>query len=368
MSHFVERKENNCLNCGAVVYGRYCHVCGQENVEPKETFWHLVTHFVYDITHFDGKFFSTVKYLLFKPGFLSHEYIIGRRMRYLNPIKMYVFVSAFFFLFFFSIVKPSVENKKETEQLNYQDVRAEIEERIKQLKSDINDKDNPESARKIMENQLQLFQEDLRSLAKDTTNLSDLNYNKEKEINSAFKKYKDLATYDSAQKSLPLQERDNWLKRMVVRKAIQLQLKYKEDNTELFKALFERFRHSFPQLFFVSLPVFALLLKLLYIRKKNFYYVDHVIYSVHLYCAMFILLFIVLSISQIEHFRYLQWLHYFTVPLILYIIWYQYKSLRNFYDQRRSKTILKYLLLLIMSLAVMSVLFIAFLVLSVLNL
>ncbi|MCW3112565.1 MAG: hypothetical protein JWR18_961 [Segetibacter sp.] len=69
MSHFKERKEKNCLNCNAQVQGRYCQVCGQENVEPKETFGHLVTHLIYDITHLDGKFFSSLKYLLFKPGF-----------------------------------------------------------------------------------------------------------------------------------------------------------------------------------------------------------------------------------------------------------------------------------------------------------
>ena len=69
------RKETDCLNCGAMVQGRYCHVCGQENTEPKETFWHMVTHFFYDITHFDGSFFVTLKDLFSSPGFLSREYM-----------------------------------------------------------------------------------------------------------------------------------------------------------------------------------------------------------------------------------------------------------------------------------------------------
>src|SRR5580765_5473780 len=85
--------------------GRYCHVCGQENVEPKESFWHLLTHFFNDITHFDGKFFTTLKDLLFRPGFLSKEYVIGRRASYLNPVRMYVFTSAIFFLLFFSFFR-----------------------------------------------------------------------------------------------------------------------------------------------------------------------------------------------------------------------------------------------------------------------
>ena len=69
---------------------------------PHETFWHMVKHFLYDITHFDSKFFDSMKYLLFKPGFLPQEYIKGRRASYLNPVKKYVFTSAVFFLLFFS--------------------------------------------------------------------------------------------------------------------------------------------------------------------------------------------------------------------------------------------------------------------------
>src|SRR5687768_17786211 len=102
MSHLTERKEKNCLNCNAIVQGRYCQVCGQENIVPQESFRHLVLHFIYDITHFDGKFFETLKYLIFKPGLISKEYIAGRRTRYLNPIRMYVFTSAIFFLIFFA--------------------------------------------------------------------------------------------------------------------------------------------------------------------------------------------------------------------------------------------------------------------------
>ena len=102
MSRLKERKEKNCLNCKAGVQGRYCHVCGQENIETKESVWDLVSHFFRDITHFDGNFFSTVKYLIIKPGFLSKEYMIGRRASYVNPVRMYIFTSAFFFLLFFT--------------------------------------------------------------------------------------------------------------------------------------------------------------------------------------------------------------------------------------------------------------------------
>ena len=110
MSHLKERTEKECLNCNAIIYGRFCQVCGQENVEPKETFLHLLRHFIEDITHFDGKFFDTLKYLLLRPGFLAYEYMRGRRNSYLNPIRMYIFTSAIFFLIYFSVNKNEAPN------------------------------------------------------------------------------------------------------------------------------------------------------------------------------------------------------------------------------------------------------------------
>ena len=104
VSHSKIRSEKICLNCGTETTGRYCPACGQENIEPKQSVWHLITHFFSDITHFDGKFFVTVKDLFVKPGFLSREICRGRRVSYLDPIRMYIFTSAIFFLIFFSMI------------------------------------------------------------------------------------------------------------------------------------------------------------------------------------------------------------------------------------------------------------------------
>src|SRR6476620_10519249 len=102
MAHNTERIGKTCLNCGTVVAGRFCQNCGQENVEPKQTAWHLVHHFFSDITHFDGKFFNSVYLLFRRPGFLSKQYLLGKRASYLDPVRMYVFTSALFFLVFFA--------------------------------------------------------------------------------------------------------------------------------------------------------------------------------------------------------------------------------------------------------------------------
>src|SRR5476651_968894 len=102
------RTENDCLNCGATLQGKFCHVCGQENLQMKESFGHMMTHAISDYFHFDDQFFNTLKPLLFKPGKLTNEYMAGKRVRYLHPVKMYIFISLIFFILLFSAGKSPI--------------------------------------------------------------------------------------------------------------------------------------------------------------------------------------------------------------------------------------------------------------------
>ncbi|WP_026751548.1 DUF3667 domain-containing protein [Sediminibacterium sp. C3] len=102
MSGLTERKEKNCLNCNATVHGRYCHVCGQENTEPREKFGHMLTHFVFDLFHFDGKFFRTMKYLLLKPGFMAQEHLRGAQDGLSSSYKtLHIYIGLFLFILFY---------------------------------------------------------------------------------------------------------------------------------------------------------------------------------------------------------------------------------------------------------------------------
>jgi hypothetical protein len=365
VSHRPERKEKDCLNCGTTVHGKYCHFCGQENAVPKETFWQLVTHFVYDLTHFDGNFFSTIKHLLFKPGFLSSEYIKGRRAKYLNPIRMYIFTSAFFFLFFFSMVKPDDAIIITGKNLTYQKVKEAIDAKQNKLQEYLQDANTTEAFRNIIIDQIALLKNDEERLKNDTTNLLQLNYYKLDVVDLSPKKYNSVKQYDSLQAILPTAEKDGWLQRKAFIQKMLLTNKYGGDMKLIFINLLDKFLHSFPQILFLSLPLLALLLQMLYIRKKNkYYYVDHVIFSVHLYCAMFIFIFLLMCFSRLEHVPYIGWISWVQVPVLIYSFWYIYKSIRKFYLQSRLKTIFKYVLLLFFSTILMSFLFGVFFIFS----
>lgn len=355
MSHIPERKEKDCLNCGTIVQGHYCQHCGQENVVPKETFWHMVTHFFYDITHFDSNFFSSIRHLVLRPGFLSEEYMRGRRASYLHPIKMYVFSSAIFFLLFFSFFKPSNAVDQVGSIPLTQEQRAE---EIRELQADL----LKDSSRKDLKLQLALLQDTSKVVTMQE--LLKLKANGGFTISFSDKEYHSFEEYDSAQQLLPSSERDGWLLRKIVKKGISINNRYKGNDEEALKKLLESFFHRLPYMLFVSLPLFALILKLVYIRRKQFFFADHGVFTIHLYVFSFITLLLVFSLAKLEEKTGWDFLGWVIFGIFVALNIYLYKAMRRFYKQGRGKTFSKYLIVAILSLLMMVLLFVIFLVFS----
>ncbi len=330
MSHLKERSEKSCLNCNADVHGRYCHVCGQENVEPVETAGHLIKHFFYDLTHFDGKFFSTLGKLIWKPGFLSAEYVAGRRARYLNPIRMYIFTSAFFFLLAFMAFtfEPGGGMVKFT--VNGQPIYHTMP--LDSLEFEKFNREHPEA--RIADREI--YNSQIDSL-KSRMHFFERSYSSREE-------------YDSLLRSGEIE--DVWLKRQWVYKEIEANNKYGKSSSELFKDFVNRVLHALPQLLFLSLPLFALVLKLLYWRQKRFYYAAHLIFSINLYIFAFIMMLFIIGVVKLEEVSGARWISYLKLLLIALIFFYEYKSLRRFYGQRRFKTIIKFFLLNVAHIAI----------------
>lgn len=332
MSGLTERKEKNCLNCNATVHGRYCHVCGQENTEPREKFGHMLTHFVFDLFHFDGKFFRTMKYLLLKPGFMAQEHLRGRRMDYLHPIRLYIFTSAFFFLFFFMVSPGKVD--------------VNIERNVNDTSS------------KQMSDSAIIAQSDSVSA----------------EILKLDKDFSSIKEYDSIQQRLPTEKRDGYIVQKLQRQYLILKEKY-PSRKNMMNKVFEVFTHQFPKMLFVSLPLFSFILFLLYARNRSYYYVDHVVFTLHFYSTVFILIFLAICLNI-----FLDWSEVYLIQsaegknylngaigseyLSLVAGYYWYRSLRNFYGQSRRKTIVKFGLQLFINMFLFSLLFLLFFLFS----
>jgi len=75
--------------------GEYCHRCGEKLPDAHDlTLKHFLHHGLHELTHFDSKIFRTVQALLFRPGFLTVEYLAGRRKRYVLPLRLFLVIFA----------------------------------------------------------------------------------------------------------------------------------------------------------------------------------------------------------------------------------------------------------------------------------
>ncbi len=355
MSHQPQRKEKNCLNCGSIVQGHYCHVCGQENIVTHQNFTGLTKHFIYDIFHFDGKFFETLKFLLFKPGFVAKEYVRGKRVKFLDPIRMYLFTSAVFFVFFFSFAQPDLKVDSADSFLTITQRQEMVRELQKRQK--INSKDSS------IIKKIELLLDTLRPVKR-----TDIDTGRRPVINFFGAQYNSLREYDSLQNLLPSKEKDGWLKQKIIKKGISVDSKYSGHVEELLRDFFESFLHRMPYLFFISLPFFALILKLLYLRRKSFFYSDHAIFTLYHYIFSFFILLIIFGVDALRRWLHLGVFDWLLFVLVVFWFYYLYKSLHNFYGQKRAKTFGQFLLLNLLGFVTMWVLFIIFLFLSIFQL
>lgn len=381
MSHLPERKEKRCLNCNAALHGRFCHVCGQQNVEPREGFWNMLTHFVFDLFHFDGKFFSTIKSLLFKPGYLSQEHLRGRRADYLHPIRMYIFTSAFFFLLFFAFnhnMEDAIQYNnvdpytRKAQMMELQELKAKYTQQIDSVRT-VKAKDSLRQLLFQVNSDEILLKTDsskyhpLRSLGDTSDNYNMIN------LTSDNTKYKTKAEYVTSQQKLPKAKQDGYLLKKLKLQQIHLNNDF-ESSREAWTEVAKNFFHQFPKMLFISLPIFAFVLYLMYIRRHKYFFSDHLVYSLHLYCAFFIIILAALvfkesfgllgkalSDSKGKAIEFGSWLSGLTFFILLF---YWYKSLRRFYAQSRRKTILKFSILLLINFFVFMILFVGFILFS----
>ena len=88
-----------CSNCGTPLAGKYCGECGQRHHEQAvHHFRHFVNEALEDLTHADSRLWQSLIALLFRPGLLTREFLDGRRVRYLPPVRLYLVVSLIFFV------------------------------------------------------------------------------------------------------------------------------------------------------------------------------------------------------------------------------------------------------------------------------
>ncbi|MDI6048054.1 DUF3667 domain-containing protein [Flavobacterium yafengii] len=256
MSKSKIRNDKTCLNCRYVVENRFCPNCGQENTDTRKTFHHLFIHFFEDLTHYENAFWRTIKNLLFKPSALTKEYLSGKRLSYLAPVRLYIFIS--FITFLLITIFPGEINSSE-KTIEKEPI---ITTKNKSFQNTISVNDSVKKNQTNSKDDIQLF-----------------NFG-----------YESVEQLDSIQKHAPESEKLSDFSYWINRK-IQI-VKGNNTQSEIIEKFISSFTHNLPKVLFVFMPIFAFFLWLFH-NKKRWYYFDHGIFTLH-YFSFLLLIFLLL--------------------------------------------------------------------------
>lgn len=293
-------EQKNCLNCGTPLAGKYCSNCGQRNLPARQDLGDLLINFVSSFYSFESKFFKTFQYLLFRPGKIVTDYNSGKRESFYHPARMYVFLSFIFFLLFTTVF--STDDMDLDEKGNFKTVQDSL---------------------------------NVDSLVRENTKGLKFNY-QPVVVGSDSKQAKTLAQYDSVQNALPPEKRDGYIQRYFERKGREIETGSSQG--EIAKTFINDMMENTPKMIFILMPLFALLLKLFYIRR-DFFYSEHLIFTIFFYDFVYLIGSLIILVSKVE------WLWWLELALYLWIFVYLYKAMRKVYKQRRAKTVFKFILL-----------------------
>lgn len=96
-----------CPECEEALVGDFCHRCGEKGLGARDlSVRHFFSEAAQELTSVEhSKLFHTIRALLFRPGFLTNEWVAGRRRRYLKPLNLCLGILALS-LFAYSVYKP----------------------------------------------------------------------------------------------------------------------------------------------------------------------------------------------------------------------------------------------------------------------
>lgn len=305
MSKKVYRKDKTCLNCRHVVENKFCPNCGQENSDTRKTFHHLFVHFFEDLTHYENAFWKTIKNLLFKPANLTKEYLSGKRLSYLAPVRLYIFISfvAFFIISLFpdeiNIDKIKEENKIEKTEESKEKVidSTKNENKHYSIAEATDDEEKQKSIIEEIEIQKILKSKELSKSTKDTliNLIKESSKMQDKKLKNfkLFSKYSSLEQLDSVQKYGKPDDKPNAFEYWFAKKAFHVVKNNTKD--ELLVKGIESAKHNFPKVLLIYMPFFAFFLWIFH-GKKRWYYFDHGIFTLH-YFSFLLLLYLIIFVS-----------------------------------------------------------------------
>ena len=272
----------HCRNCGEQLNGDFCFSCGQKESNRNFRFSDFAAEFAEDIFVWESRIWRTLVPLVFRPGFLTAEFLAGRKVRYLPPVRLYLVLSFIMFLLIsFSPVERVVTvDAGRSAEANQQKIE-ELEQRL--LYGALSEEQKAK-AREHLANHLEKgFAAELDVLIAtedgESTDISDATV---------------LDFWSEGEKPA-------WAINLEQRLAANLQAIQADPGLFL-----DNFFERLPYIMFLLLPLFALLVKMAYLFSP-FHYLQHLVFALHYHSAVFLFITLGMLVSAVTDHRPGRW-------------------------------------------------------------
>jgi hypothetical protein len=368
----IEYRGEECLNCSTPldVEDKYCHQCGQLNSKKQLALQDFFGEFFSNIFSYDSRIWRTIKHLLFKPGYVSRQFISGKRLSYTNPFRFFLSVCIVFFLMIQlenfvniftedQIEKAVADVKNNDADINFDNGLALVDQDDKKNNGQLTEQELQKIAEKpIVGNYIakQIRKGQAAAMAADSLAIEESKKEKDLSTNELTQKDMDsLGAVNSILKQIEFYS-DFYNEHKIADPATAL-AQMKHNNTLYNKSIYEKIilmqnissdpsilvdiiLPKLPVFLFLFTPFLTLFLWLLYARR-NFTYMEHLIFTFNTFTFTFLCMILMMLIKWLS-------LGYVNLNQFFFLFigpFYLYKSLRNFYGQRRFKTMIKFLLI-----------------------
>lgn len=312
----------HCENCGTELRGHYCSNCGQAAIDYRRSFRHVIVDVLDSFLNWDSKFIRSIGLLLWRPGWLTNQFLEGRRVRFLHPLRLYLLVSIVFFLC--ARLIPVSDNQTTKAEDLPPEARARFEEKMAELRTKQKDKSfltftadekkpsippapatpaevktaadqkepiippvTPDSAEAATEANVP----PATATPSETDALIDeikteVTTGKKKTVPE--KKKTGPHIQFGKNKDGPKTPFEVWMQE-------RIKDRIGEDGTKA-KLFVETLRSNLSTMMLFCVPLFAFILKILYLRQKRFY-IEHLVYALNIHAFFYIASILVVLIS-----------------------------------------------------------------------
>jgi hypothetical protein len=307
----------NCLNCGALLAGEFCHECGQSAQSIRRPFWSLVGESLETFFSIDGRIARTLPDLMLHPGRMTRAYLDGKRARFIPAFRLYVLASLIFF-----VLMPLITGQGSVSFNNspsMEEARAEVEKSFEE--GEITEAEY-QQALKVLEDVNAAWKGGIPGLVPDPP----------------------VAPGEAPPaeaEPAPEEEWAGFVPQSAIDAAREAGEAGNEEAAEFADVMEDPARLArqtqewIPRLMFVLLPVYALLLALTYLWRRQFLFFDHLIVSLHFHSALFFAMSVGFLVSLLIGAGWV------TLALLVYSNWYLYRLHRVVYGRSGYSSVLR---------------------------